>query len=720
MKGVLPRLMVKMLLRGLPQTSLFRVAEDRSMRLVMLSALLLAASGSLHAGSLEAGAARAAGLPPQADRLTTGSLPKAGIIDTQVPQDLLPDTLSRVRDALFAYGKGDLAAGDIAAATVTEPAARTALAWAALREFGSKAGFRRIAGFLDAHPGFPMSGWLRRRGEDALYAERPDARLTERFFGGRAPEMATGKVALALIARSEGRQSAVLQLIHSAWRDNRLPRDVAAFIEKTFPEAIGPADDLHRALRLAYDRESAEAMRHAARAGDGADTLVAALAAAVSDRRNLPALIEKVPERYRGDPAFLFAKAHALRRAGKLDEAATVLSGAPENPAELIAPSAWWLERRMLARQLLDAGNPAKAYAVAAAAVTDTDADRIDAAFYAGWIALRMLHKPAEARRHFELAGDSASSPLSLARAAYWRGRASQAGGGGTAAAAYQEAAAFPTTYYGQLALARLGRSVSPEPALAADPTERQAFEATPAGAAIRVLLQADAPQLAAPLAIDLARHSPDATGLAALGDLLARHDQPRLSLIVGKLALQRRLPMTAAAYPLQAIPAYAPLEGSADKATVYAVARQESEFSPHAASHAGARGLMQMMPATARRTAQAFKVAFDPQRLARDPAYNARIGAAHLGQLLDEHGGNYLLAFAAYNAGGGNVKKWIAAFGDPRDPKVDAVDWVERIPFAETRNYVQRVMENLRVYRVRFARSEARLADDGPHADAR
>jgi soluble lytic murein transglycosylase len=229
---------------------------------------------------------------------------------------------------------------------------------------------------------------------------------------------------------------------------------------------------------------------------------------------------------------------------------------------------------------------------------------------------------------------------------------------------------------------------------------------------ALKLLNEAGVRDLAMPLYIDLAQRLGDAAQLHALGDFVLEQRDAKALLSVGKTAVQRGMPLDLHAFPTIGIPAYEPVGDRVEKAMVFAIARQESMFDPKAQSHAGARGLMQLMPATARRTAKRFGVDFDVNKLLSDAAYNAKIGAAHLGELMDDWKGSYILTFASYNAGGGNVKKWIDAYGDPRSPQVDPIDWVERIPFSETRNYVQRVMENLQVYRRRLSERSVLLID--------
>ena len=288
--------------------------------------------------------------------------------------------------------------------------------------------------------------------------------------------------------------------------------------------------------------------------------------------------------------------------------------------------------------------------------------------------------------------------------------RAAEAAGNADAARGhYERAASHSVAYYGQLARSKLGHRTLELREVEHDRERTRARLAEmPVVRAIRLLHEVGEAQLALTLFAELGRTLEDAALLDGLGELAVELQDPRSLLALGKGAIQRGLPLDVHAYPTMGIPAFSVVGAAVDKALVYAIARQESAFNPRAMSGAGARGLMQLMPATAKRTAQRFGVDFNLDRLISDPAYNAKIGSAHLSELLEDWNGSYILAFASYNAGGGNVRRWINRFGDPRSPDVDPVDWIEHIPFAETRNYVQRVMENFLVYRYRLGGSQA------------
>jgi soluble lytic murein transglycosylase len=412
-----------------------------------------------------------------------------------------------------------------------------------------------------------------------------------------------------------------------------------------------------------------------------------------------------VPEPWRNDPGLILAEIQKLRRAGKLIEAARLMQTVPHEQSRLIDGTDWWTERRVLARDLLDAGKVNAAYITCAMHGPSSREDVIDAEFHAGWIALRFMHDGERATYHFWAASKLAETPTSVARIAYWQGRTAEASGDPDAKSAakafYQRAAAFGSTYHGQLAREALGvtTDVLQEPSDAALGSTR-----VEAIRVVELLFAAGEKQWAAALAQETADTLSDAKQVAALAAVVEAQQDAHLALVVGKQLAQRGIFVDPLAFPTFGIPAYKELANSAPAPIVYSVARQESAFAANAVSGAGAKGLMQMIASTARRTAAKARLPFNVDKLVRDPAFNAQLGAAHLGALLTDHGGSLILALAAYNAGGGRVQEWIAAYGDPRKAGVDPVDWVERIPFTETRNYVQRVMANVTMYNAIFA----------------
>jgi soluble lytic murein transglycosylase len=369
----------------------------------------------------------------------------------------------------------------------------------------------------------------------------------------------------------------------------------------------------------------------------------------------------------------------------------------------------WWRDRRVLARKLLDLGDAQTAYRVVReAAVPANPYYRADYHFMPGWIALRFLNDPATALAHFAHVDEGTSDPIVLARAAYWRGRAAEAAGQvRVMRAQYERAARYPTAYYGQLARARLGID---EIASLRPPPEHAPAVAAELVRAASILYRIDEKGLVRSFVTDLAEESTNAATIAALGQLTAQHDDAPSMLQIGKTALARGLALDHYAFPAIGVPAYGAVGGKIDRCIVYSIVRTESAFDQRDKSAANAVGLMQVTPGAGRDTAKRFGITYDWKRLVADPVYNTEMGVAEIAALLKDYHGSYILTFAGYNAGRGRVSQWVAQHGDPRDPKVDAVDWVERIPFSETRNYVQRVMENLQVYRARFGATTATL----------
>lgn len=617
--------------------------------------------------------------------------------------------LAAFTTAIAAYKSGDLARGDLSARGISEPLLRTALEWIALRRSPREAGFERLQAFASEHPDWPGVPWLQKRSEEALLGDRKPSSLVKAYFAGSRPQTPAGKLALAGALIEEGDTAEAQRLVRSVWREDDVNAWLEAKIRTDYGKLLDREDHKYRADRLLYvSGQSATAMRAANLSGPDVLALAKARASVLAEAPS-ERLMSAVPPALRTDPGYIFSRVQVLRRAGKIGEAADLLLSAPRDPARIINGDEWWVERRLVARKVLDLGDARKAYRICADHSAATDPMKIEAEFHAGWIALRFLNDPALAGAHFTKAAEVAETPMSRARVAYWRGRAAEAAAGdGTSAEArgfYEEAAGHPSTFYGQLARAKLG--VTTLPIRSIDDVAR-GDERAEAVRVIEIFYALDEKDLAEPLVMESARHLGAARQVAALAEIVATRREARLSLAVGKLASRRGFALDALAFPVYGIPSFTPLENSAPVSVVYSIARQESAFNAKAVSPAGAKGLMQMMTATARRTAQRASVAFDEARLLADPAFNAQLAAAHLGDLLAEQRGSYILAFAAYNAGARRVKEWVEAYGDPRKPDVDPIDWIERIPFTETRNYVQRVTENLQIYRVRFGEAQA------------
>ncbi|WP_065755562.1 lytic transglycosylase domain-containing protein [Bradyrhizobium paxllaeri] len=588
-----------------------------------------------------------------------------------------------------------------AQATISDPVARKLAEWLILRSDNNNASVERYRAFVSANPSWPSQIFMRRRIEAALWDDRRDDATVWSWFENQSPISAKGKFALAKAMIARGDRANAERLVREAWRHDGMSEDTESAALDMFGALLTAGDHKTRMESLLYSTEQeAGGMRAAKRLGSGHVALAKARIGANKKASNLRALLEAVPRELHGETGYLFARIQLLRREEKFTEAAQLMLGAPKDPNRLHNLNEWWIERRLLARKMIDAGEYRSAYLIARdAALPTRDIYKTEQEFTAGWIALRFLKDPAVAAQHFARIGVGSANPTALARAGYWQGRAAEAAGRAQEArAAYGRAAEQSTSYYGQLARAKLGL---PQLDLNSVPRGRGA-ERLEIVRAVQLLYELDERELAIPIFGDMGENG-DPDAVAGLGELTARYHDARGMLLLGKAALNRGLPFDHYAYPVTGIPSFKQLGPEVERSVIYSIARQESAFNPAVVSPAQAYGLMQVTPDAGRYVCKRAGVSFDLQRMKTDSVYNAMLGAAELGGLLEDYRGSYILTFAGYNAGRGSVKKWIERYGDPRDPKVDAVDWVELIPFSETRNYVQRIMENLQVYRTRF-----------------
>lgn len=614
--------------------------------------------------------------------------------------------LAALKVAVSAARNGRAAEAMGAAQQLDDPVARTLVTWLVIRHAPNDLGFNAINEFIQEKPGWPTQSTLRRRAERVLFQENKDPAKAQAFFAEQPPLSGEGKVALARYLVSIGKRQDAAEWVRDAWRNDDLNELFESKIIDEFSGFLTRADHKLRADHFSYKPDTDRALRAAARAGSDIVALTKARMAIARKEANGEKLLGLVPFTLSSDPAYLFAKSQLLRRADKPQEAARALLAGASSDQVLADPDEWWIERRLVARELLDAGDFQTAYKVAATGVPpQADNYRAEQQWTAGWIALRFVKDPSRAAQHFAKVDDDQKHPITLSRAYYWQARAAEAmGDRGRASAAYQAAAKFPATYYGQLSRTKLGMAPvvlrgTPSPSFGA----RDTFARLEPVKAIRMLYAVGARDIPLTIYYDLAWRMEDSSQLAMLANLAESNNDPRGALVVGKEGLAEGHPLEAEAFPTFGLPNYSPIGDPVDKAAVYAIARQESQFNPAIVSSAKAMGFMQVTPEAGRQVAKITGVAYDERRLMTDQSYNVQFGAAELGELVAQYGGNYVLAFAAYNAGRGSVAKWIARYGDPRDPDVDVVDWVEAIPFSETRNYVQRVMENYQVYKVRF-----------------
>ena len=583
--------------------------------------------------------------------------------------------------------------------------------WMDLARPKSGNSFADISAFVRANPGWPNQTGLLRQAEETMPAEMAASEVVA-WFSAHAPVSAlgVGRYADALTARGEAGKAAAL--VRKFWLEaNFVSADDETAFRRRFAAVLTQKDHLGRLDRALWEHHTAAAQRLLGLVDAGHRAVAEARIALAGDERGLEAALQRVPEELQNDPGLAYER---LRWRRHKDNDAGALDVLNHPPAELGRPALWWTERNILARRLLERHNPQAAYALVSAHGFSEGQPLAEAEFFAGWLALRHLRRPAEALAHFERMYGAVTSPMSRARGAYWRARALEAGGDRDEAEEwYAKAAAFPTMFYGQLAAAALGNerlTLPPEPTVSAE--EAAKFERREMVRVVRFLHEIDPRDNADRVGLFLRRMIRDASSAdewVLLARLATEMRQPEEAIFAAKQAFQNGVTLIATGYPT--IPLHR--NSSIENGLALSLIRQESTFNTNIVSSAGARGLMQLMPATARLVAKKLGVRPDDDRLTEDPDYNILLGTTYIRQMVDAYGGSYLLAIAAYNAGSGRVDSWLAKYGDPRQPGMDPLDWMEAIPIAETRNYVQRVLEALQIYRLRLGQGGHGLRQD-------
>lgn len=600
--------------------------------------------------------------------------------------------------AVAAAGARDWVTVDAQRAAVTDPAARDVIDWMRLR--GRQGGFAECQDFLARNPNWPGLPLLRLRCEYSIPRSAEPGPVAV-FFAKDLPRTGTGSLRLvAALEALDQRREARIEA-RRAWVEFNLSEpEHNAFLERhaELLEGLHPAR-----LDMLLWRGEAVAAR---RMYDVLDADWQALAEArIALRKNAPgvdALIDAVPAKLQEDAGLAYERFLWRASKGRTEGAVEVLMQRSISVPDLGRPIDWANRRRAIARQLMRDGQPELAYSVASQHFLDTGAAYADLEWLSGFIALRKLSSPAQALEHFNRFAAAVETPISLGRAGYWLGRAHEAAGDAEAAqAAFADGAKYQSSFYGQLAAERIG--APRDPRMTGQETfpdwGQAAFTDTSVFKAALALHAAGVTPLAERFLVHLGE-TQDRTGLGQLGDVALGLDAPHIALMVSKQAARQGHEIYKTYFPVtvpKGIPARVP------EAFALSIARRESEFDPAVVSGAGARGLMQLMPGTAREMAGVIGEDYDGERLLSDPAYNARLGVAYLEELWDRFDTNPVLMSIGYNAGPSRAERWPELFGDPRDPAVDVIDWIEGIPFRETRNYVMRVTESFAPYRARL-----------------
>jgi soluble lytic murein transglycosylase len=605
---------------------------------------------------------------------------------------------------------------------LSDPVARKFAHWYYYRNKAPDTDASEIIAFLDENPRWPSREALQESAEDALFWRETDNQQIIDYFVGKQPVSGAGLAALGSAYIAKGRADDGRALIARAWREHPLTPAIEKRIRKL--KLLTPADHRARADYLLM-QDNKSYVGAAARLLPLIDkkwrTSVKARMASVKRARNAGTLLSRLAKDVKQDPAVLLARIQWLRRANNDKKVWSLLRSAPKTAEKLIDPEEWWKVREAHVRLALNAGKPKTAYAIAKDHGGGLEHwDLSDAEFLAGWIALRFLDKPEAARNHFLAAAAAGGLPKRRARAAYWLGRTELVlDNQRQAVARFAEAAQHYHTFYGQLAhqmIASSGAKIAFRTFVRPTEPEIKSFAAQDVMKAIVLTQQADLENLMAVFLYDLARDIESAPEMILLCELASRVAPPHRAVRMAKIAVNRDFAVEHYAYP-DALPEFKALGDGQEieNALIHALTRQESEFNPGIVSSAGAVGLMQLLPSTAKMMARAHNLKFSKKKLSADPAYNVSLGTAFLHRLIGNYDGSYMMALAGYNAGPGRVRQWVRLFGDPRAKEVDPIDWIERIPFNETRNYVHKILESAQIYRFRLLGDNAplRLAED-------
>jgi soluble lytic murein transglycosylase len=584
---------------------------------------------------------------------------------------------------------------------VNDPLSNKLYLWLYFLKDKKPASYDQLSSFLYFNPDFPKHDKLLYKAEKLMPSDLPAKKIISWHskYEPKSPA-AMEKYIAALLA--SGKKDIARSELQSWWKKTLLTPDQQRHFLMSYPGLLNLEAHKKRFDTLLFKRHYTNAKALAKLIGKGYPQLAAARIALAEKRGGVDGLIEQVPPYLKKDPGLLYERLKWRRKHEKNFSAIEILHNPP--PAKDISNlPEWWKERHILIRRMIEKKQYESAYLLADKHMQKDGLGYMQAQFIAGWLALNYMKEPWRAFEHFEALFYKAKTPISRARGAYWSGVASKALGHKEIANEwFRKAAQHQTVFYGQFALSALPSEFKPDAQLppAVKIKDRKNFESWEMVRAVKLLHAAGMKKEAKWFLGVLAEKSRSPAEYKLAAELAEELKYSYSAIRISKAALKKNVYLTEQAYPtLLSYMKYSDLEWS----LVHGVIRQESAFDVDAKSPAGARGLMQLMPATAREVARSLKISHRTSWLTSKASHNIRLGSTYMKKMLKRYDGYYPLAIAAYNAGPGRVDRWIKEIGDPREGEIKMIDWIETIPVYETRNYVQRVMEATYVYRLKF-----------------
>ncbi len=591
---------------------------------------------------------------------------------------------------------------------------RTLIMWMYLKTTGNAATFSDYKKFIERNSDYPRINRIKYLAEQKIYLKNTSPTLVINWFEKNPPLGGLGKIKLAEAFLEQGKTNEVEKLIKEGWETAEIRKNDLGYYRAKFKKFLTVEDHLRRADYLAWERKYWDLKRMLKYLPSDERSLYNARQILMSNSYGVDNAISKVPAHLKTDPGLEFDRLKWRNRRGRLESSLEILyKNANRTERQMIRPDLWWEQRKSVARSLIYKKRYKTAYKISSEHSLSSGPSFAEAEWLSGWIALSFLNSAEYAINHFENFYNNVGYPISLARGAYWLGAAYKKLGNEERAKKYfAEGAKFPMTYYGQLSYNEInpGGDFELFDQSNFDKDYEKEFKKNRLINHVIILNELDSTKYAKDILKHLATLNIEKGSevlAAKLSTEVGRYD---FAIQISKQASYEKRFYNKYNYPIIATPKEINNKTMPDTEIILAIIRQESEFDSKANSWAGARGMMQLMKYTAKVVAKQAKLPYSISRLTRDPEYNIKLGSYYFNSLIDDYNGVYPFAIAAYNAGPNRVKTWRRINGDPSKGKLSYVNWIELIRFKETRNYVQRVLENINVYKYMLSKEPVKI----------